>query len=113
MDEKKLFLVQRHECLYNLQHKYYDNNLVKYNSWKEIAGEIHAQDKELSRSTQRCRGVAGARLCRGTAWARHGMCVLTLLACYACFYQTFDFRVGGTAFSRGNMRRMAVVEGIS
>jgi hypothetical protein len=30
MDEKKLIiLVQGHECLYNLQHKDYDNNLVK------------------------------------------------------------------------------------
>jgi hypothetical protein len=34
--------------LYNLQHKDYDNNLVKDISWKEIAGELHAQDKELS-----------------------------------------------------------------
>jgi hypothetical protein len=32
--------------LYNLQHKVYDNNLVKDNCWKEIAGEVHAQDKE-------------------------------------------------------------------
>jgi hypothetical protein len=46
MDEKKLIvLVQGHECLYNLQHKDYDNNLVKDSSWKEIAGEFHAQDK--------------------------------------------------------------------
>jgi hypothetical protein len=37
----------------------YDNNLVKDNSWKEIAGEIHAQDKELSRRTQHCRKMAG------------------------------------------------------
>jgi hypothetical protein len=30
MDEEKLIiLVQGHECLYNLQHKDYDNNLVK------------------------------------------------------------------------------------
>jgi hypothetical protein len=32
-------------------HKDYDNNLVKDSSWKEIAGELHAQDKELSRRT--------------------------------------------------------------
>jgi hypothetical protein len=37
-----------HECLYNLQHKDYDNNLVKDNYWKGIAGELHAQGKELS-----------------------------------------------------------------
>jgi hypothetical protein len=56
MGEKKLIiLVQGHECLYNLQHKDYDNNLVKHNSWKAIAGELHAQDKELSRRTQHCR----------------------------------------------------------
>jgi hypothetical protein len=46
MDEEKLIImVQGHECLYNLQHKGYDN-LVKYSSWKEIAGEFNAQDKE-------------------------------------------------------------------
>jgi hypothetical protein len=50
MDEEKLIiLVQGHECLYNLQHKDYDNNLVKDSSWKEIAGELRAQDKELLR----------------------------------------------------------------
>jgi broad-specificity NMP kinase len=47
MDEEKLIiLVQGHECLYNLQHRDYDNNLVKDNCWKEIAGEVHAQGKE-------------------------------------------------------------------
>jgi predicted secreted protein len=46
MDEKPIILVQGHECLYNLQRKYYDNNLVKDNSWKEIA-ELHAQDKDF------------------------------------------------------------------
>jgi hypothetical protein len=66
MDEKKLIvLVQGHECLYNLQHNDYDNNLVKDNSRKEIAGEHHAQDKEISRRTQHCRRMAGKR---------HGMC---------------------------------------
>jgi hypothetical protein len=51
MDEEKLIiLVQGHECLYTLQHKDYDNNLVKDNFWKEIAGELRAQNKELSRT---------------------------------------------------------------
>jgi hypothetical protein len=46
MDEEKLIiLVQGHECLYKLQHKDYDNNLVKDSCWKEIA-EVHAQGKE-------------------------------------------------------------------
>jgi hypothetical protein len=59
MDEEKLILlVQGHECLCNLQHKDDDNNLVKDNFWKEIAGELHAQDKELS-GTQHCRRMAG------------------------------------------------------
>jgi hypothetical protein len=59
MDEKKLIiLVQGHECLYNLQHKDYDNNLVNDNSWKEI-GELHAQDKELLHGTQHCQRMAG------------------------------------------------------
>jgi hypothetical protein len=61
INEKKLIiLVQGHECLYNLQHKDYDNNLLKDTFWKEIAGELHAQDKELSR-TQHCRRMAGSR----------------------------------------------------
>jgi hypothetical protein len=48
MDEEKLIiLVQGPECLCNLQHKDYDNNLVKDSYWKEMAGELHAQDKEL------------------------------------------------------------------
>jgi hypothetical protein len=65
MDEEKLIiLVQGHECLCILQHKDYDNSLVKGNSWKEIA-ELHVQDKELSRRTQHCRRMAGER---------HGMC---------------------------------------
>jgi hypothetical protein len=38
-DEKLIILVQGHECLYNLQHNDYVNNLVKDNCWKEIAGE--------------------------------------------------------------------------
>jgi hypothetical protein len=46
MDEEKLIvLMQGHECLYNLQRKNYDNNLVKDNCWKETAEELHAQDK--------------------------------------------------------------------
>jgi hypothetical protein len=47
MDEEKLIiLVQGHECLYNLQHKHYDNNLVKDNCWKEIQGKLYAQGKK-------------------------------------------------------------------
>jgi hypothetical protein len=72
MDEKKLIiLVQGHECLYNLQHKDYDN-LVKDSSWKEIAGELHAQDKELSRRTQHCRKMAGSWQGRGRGTAGNG-----------------------------------------
>jgi hypothetical protein len=36
----------------------HDNNLVKHNFWKELAGELYAQDKKLSR-TQYCRRMAG------------------------------------------------------
>jgi hypothetical protein len=61
MDEKKLIILEQgHECLYNLQHKDY-NNLVKDSSWKETAGELHAQDKELSRRIRHCRRMAGER----------------------------------------------------
>jgi hypothetical protein len=66
MDEEKLIiLVQGHEYLYNLQNKDYDNNLVKDNSWKVIAGELNVQDKELLRRTQHCQRMAGEQ---------HGMC---------------------------------------
>ena len=34
------------EYLYNLQPEDYDNNLVKENSWKEVAGEDHAEGNE-------------------------------------------------------------------
>ena len=43
--EEKLIFVQGHECLYNLQHKDYDNSLVTGNCWTEIA-EVHAQGKK-------------------------------------------------------------------
>jgi hypothetical protein len=56
MDEEKLIvLVQGHEYLYNLQHNDYDNNLVKDNCWKEIAGELQGSG-------------------RVAAGERHGMC---------------------------------------
>jgi hypothetical protein len=75
--ERIIVLVQGHECLYNLQHKDCDNNLLKDNCWKEIAGELHAQDKELSGRTQHCRRMAGERhgMCESafkTAGERHG-----------------------------------------
>jgi 5-methylcytosine-specific restriction endonuclease McrA len=69
-----IILVQGHESLYNnLQRKDYDNNLVKDNSWKEIAGELHAQDKEFSR-TRHCLRMSGYwQGCgRETAWEQHG-----------------------------------------
>jgi hypothetical protein len=67
MDEKKLIiLVQGHECLYNLQHRDYDNSLVKDSSWMEITGERQAQDKELSCRTHNCWRMAGL-------WQGNGM----------------------------------------
>jgi hypothetical protein len=40
MDEAKLIIWgQGHVCLYNLQQKYYDNNLVNDNCWKDTAEE--------------------------------------------------------------------------
>jgi hypothetical protein len=56
--ERLIVLVQGQECLCNLQHKDYDKNLVKDHFGKEIVGELHVQDKELSR-TQHCRRMAG------------------------------------------------------
>jgi hypothetical protein len=38
MDEEKIIILMQ-KCLHNLQHKHYDNNLVKENCRKEIAGE--------------------------------------------------------------------------
>jgi hypothetical protein len=51
--EKLIILVQGHECLCNLRHKH-DNNLVKDNCCKEIAGEWRGSS-------------------RFAAWERHGM----------------------------------------
>ena len=45
-EEKLIIFVQGHECLYSLKHKDYDKSLLKDNTWKEIAGEVHAQGKE-------------------------------------------------------------------
>jgi hypothetical protein len=46
MDEDKLIvLVQERECLYNLEHRDYDNSLIKENSWKEIAEELNTKGK--------------------------------------------------------------------
>jgi hypothetical protein len=46
------YLVQRHECLYNLQHKDYDTSLVKDNCWKEIAGELSENGRVVAGSWQ-------------------------------------------------------------
>jgi hypothetical protein len=46
-EEKLIILVQGHECLYNLQRNDYNTNLVKDNCWKEMAGELQAQNKEM------------------------------------------------------------------
>jgi hypothetical protein len=43
---KAYYFGARTRVLYNLQHKYYNNNLVKDNCWKEITGEVRAQSKE-------------------------------------------------------------------
>jgi 5'(3')-deoxyribonucleotidase len=51
-DEKLIILVQGHECLYNLQHNDYNNNLVKYNCWKEIAGEWQSSGRVVTGSRQ-------------------------------------------------------------
>jgi hypothetical protein len=82
MDKEKLIiLVQGRQCLYNLQHKDYDNNLVKDSSWKEIAGELHVQDKGLSRRTQHCWRMAGS-------WQGNGMvCVNRPLKCFLLLAQ--------------------------
>jgi hypothetical protein len=45
-EEKNIILSPEHECFYNLQHKDYENNLVKDNCWKETAGKVHSQGKE-------------------------------------------------------------------
>jgi hypothetical protein len=69
--EKLIVLVQGHQCLCKLQHKDYNNNLVKDIYWKERAGELHAQDKELSRRTQHCQRMAVAVV--AGSWQGNGM----------------------------------------
>jgi hypothetical protein len=59
INEELIISVQGHECFYNIQHKNYNNSFVKDNCWKEMGGELHAQDKELSRRTQHCWRMAG------------------------------------------------------
>jgi hypothetical protein len=65
LTRRSFILVQGHKCLYNLQHKDCDKNLVIDNYWKEITGEFRAQYKEVSRRTQHCRRMAGSRLGNG------------------------------------------------
>jgi hypothetical protein len=69
MDEEKLIiLVQGPECLYNLQHKDYDNSVVKDDSWKEIAGELHVQYKIRNFHEGHCTVGEWHGSGRGTAW---------------------------------------------
>jgi hypothetical protein len=70
MDEDKLIiLVQGHECLYNLQHNDYDNNLVNYNCWKEIAGEWHGSGRV---GVGERHGMCESAFNTAVEW--HGMC---------------------------------------
>lgn len=39
-EESLIILVQEHECLYNLAHRDYDNNLIKDNIWNDIARSL-------------------------------------------------------------------------
>jgi hypothetical protein len=79
MDEDKLIiLVQGHECLYNLQHKHYDNNLVTDNCWKEIAGEWQGSGRVVAGWWQ-----GGGRVVAGW-WQGNGMlCVNRPLVSYS------------------------------
>lgn len=45
-DEELIIYVQQHECLYNMQHKHYDNVLVKENVWRQIAGKLSSKGKK-------------------------------------------------------------------
>jgi hypothetical protein len=64
MDEENLIiLVQGHECLCNLQHKDYDNILVKDNSWKEIFMHNIKNFHDGHNTVGKWQGCGG-----GTAW---------------------------------------------
>jgi hypothetical protein len=56
-------------CLYNLQHKHYDNNLVKDNYWKEVAGEWQGSGRVAAKERH---GMCESAF--NTAGERHGMC---------------------------------------
>jgi hypothetical protein len=74
---KLISLVQRHECLYNLQNKDYDNSLVKDKCWKEKAGELHCTVGEWHGMCKLAFNVAGKR---------HGMCESALsFPLFPCF----------------------------
>jgi hypothetical protein len=65
--------MEGHECLYNLQYKHYDNNLVNDNFRKEIEGEWHGGSKVAADERH---GMCESAF--NTAWERHGMCESTL-----------------------------------
>jgi hypothetical protein len=82
---KLIILVQRHECLYNLQHKDYDNSLVKDNCWKEIVGEL-----------LHCRRMAGERhgiceLAFNVAGEQHGMCESALTVHFPLLFASVPY----------------------
>jgi hypothetical protein len=118
MDEGKLIiLVQGHECLYNLQYTDYDNSLVKDNSWKEIAGGLHAQDEERSPRTQHCRRMAGSwqgngMLCVNLPSTRHrnGMvCVNRPVVCHGLLIVKASRFTLGRTFLDETVRRRACI----
>lgn len=46
IEEFLIIYVQKYECLYDLQNKDYDNNLVQDNVWKEIANKLNSMPEE-------------------------------------------------------------------
>lgn len=41
LEEELILLVQEHECLYNLQHADYDDNIIKDNIWRGVGTKLN------------------------------------------------------------------------
>ncbi|VEN45086.1 unnamed protein product, partial [Callosobruchus maculatus] len=55
-----IIYVQEHECLYDLKHKDYDNNLVKDKIWREIANNLKNKFRNQNKA-QNGRGIKCSR----------------------------------------------------
>jgi hypothetical protein len=68
-EEKLIILVQGHECLCNLQHKDYDNNLPH-----PVPGSLLSEAYQSQTVVAGVNGTVVAGRWQGNGMGRHGMC---------------------------------------